>query len=84
MGYANPCCKLIFFFLINPSTLTLISTEGKVYDYVYVATDLQINGMNVVLQMWEVSQSKPDPQTNCSEISHYSSQNIQVNVRTAL
>jgi len=56
----------------------------KVYDYVYVATDLQINRMNVVLHMWEVSQSKPDPQTNYSEISHYSSQNIQINVRTAL
>jgi hypothetical protein len=82
MGYANPCYKRISYKSIN---VTLISTgEGKVYDYAYIASDLQINGMNVVLQIWNVSHSKPDPQINYFEVFHYTSQNIQVNVRTVL
>jgi hypothetical protein len=81
MGYANPCYKRIFYKSIN---VILISTKGKVYDTAYISTDLQIIGMNVVLQTWEVSHSKPDPQTNYSKVFHYSSQNIQVYVRTVL
>jgi hypothetical protein len=49
MGYANPCYKRISYKSIN---VTLISTgEGKVYDYAHIVSDLQINGMDVVLQI---------------------------------
>ena len=82
MGYANPCYNRIPYKSIN---IILISTgKEKVYDYADISTDLQINGMNVVLQIWEGAHSKPDPQTNYSDVSYYSSQNIQVNVRTVL
>jgi hypothetical protein len=82
MVYANPCYKRVSYKSIN---IILMSTgKGKVYDYAHISTDLQISRMNVVLQIWEFAHSKPDPQTNYSEVSHYSSQNIQVNVRTVL
>jgi hypothetical protein len=51
MGYAKQCYKRIFYKSIN---ITLISTEGKFYDYAYISIDPQIKGMNVVLQMLEV------------------------------
>jgi hypothetical protein len=74
----------IWGFFHKSTNVTLISTEGKVYDYAYISTDLQINGINVVLQMWEVSHLKPDPWTNNSEVFRYSSQNIQANAWTVL